>query len=85
MSSYNFGRKLDHHLTNNSANEDADHAFETAMEALRVALDKTGNDPDKLADLLISVMGSEGATTVPLDFLEGDSDALNDAVVGWAA
>jgi hypothetical protein len=81
---YEQGRKLDYHLTNNSAQEDADYAFETAMEALRVALVKAGNDPDKLADLLISVMGSEGAATVLLDFLEGDSDALNEAVIGWA-
>ena len=74
---------LDSYLTDNSAQEDDDRAFEQACEALAHELGKCKSDPSDLFDLLMEVMGEKGAAAVIEDFLRGDSDELNEAMIEW--
>ena len=74
---------LDSYLTDNSAQEDDDRAFEQACEALGCEIGKCYSDPRILFGLLLEVMGHKGAAAVIEDFLRGDSDELNEAMIEW--
>ncbi len=76
-------RRLDYFLTENP-NEGDEIAFEAAMELLGSEVRACGDKPEALASLLAEVIGNAKAAEVIRDYLRGDSDTLNAAVVGWA-
>jgi hypothetical protein len=76
--------RLDYYLTDNSAAEDADYAYECALDALGEAITECGDDPIALAELLRDVIGEKNAAEVIRDYLQGDSTLLCERVVDWA-
>lgn len=76
--------RLDHFLTDNSAAEDAQAAWESANEKLDAAITDCGDDAKALADLLVEVLGKKAAEALR-DVLASDADSVTDAVMRWAA
>ena len=76
--------RLDYYLTDNSAAEADDAAYERALDILGDAIEDCGNDQMQLAQLLGDILGDAKAAEVIREYLQGDSDALLERVVIWA-
>lgn len=74
--------RLDYWLTDNSANEQAQHDWDAAQEKLDAAIDACASDAE-LLELAGEVLGKHTRSTIA-ELLLGDSTTITESVLRWA-